>query len=315
MRKNSKIDGSELAQPHDPEASIRLATFDQYRSLLFSVAYRMLGSVADAEDMLQETFIRCQQAADNDVRSPRAFLVTIISRLCINHLQSARVQREEYVGQWLPEPIVTDSGSDPLGIIRIDESLSMAFLVLLERLTPVERAVFLLREVFEYEYSEIVKILGQSEINCRQILRRARQHVGTMRPRFKASAEKQNDLLEQFLQAIGNGDMDGLLALLSKDVVLYADGGGKAIAVPNLIHGADKVARGVLGGLKKLVPKNLVRRIMSVNGKPGVVGYLNGKPFSVITLEGDERHIQAIYLVTNPEKLSHLPELPASTAL
>src|SRR3954453_3409379 len=133
------------------EESIMLATFDQYRGLLFSIAYRMLGSVADAEDMLQESFIRWQKASDGDIRSPKAFLVTIISRLCINHLQSARVQREEYVGEWLPEPLVTDPASDPFGIIKVDESLSMAFLVLLERLTPVERAVFLLREVFEYE--------------------------------------------------------------------------------------------------------------------------------------------------------------------
>jgi RNA polymerase sigma-70 factor (ECF subfamily) len=139
-----------------------LATFDQYRSLLFSIAYRMLGSVADAEDMLQETFIRWQEAGNDDIRSPRAFLVTIISRLCINQLQSARSQREQYVGQWLPEPLVTEPGSDPLDLLRIDESVSMAFLVMLERLTAVERAVFLLREVFDYEYAEIANIIGQS---------------------------------------------------------------------------------------------------------------------------------------------------------
>src|SRR5258708_11317430 len=152
-----------------------LATFDQYRSLLFSIAYRMLGSVADAEDMLQETFIRWREAGNDDIRSPRAFLVTIISRLCINQLQSARSRREQYVGQWLPEPLVTEPGSDPLDLLRIDESVSMAFLVMLERLTPVERAVFLLREVFDYEYAEIANIIGQSEANCRQILHRARQ--------------------------------------------------------------------------------------------------------------------------------------------
>src|SRR3982074_1576316 len=184
-----------------------LATFDQHRSLLFSIAYRMLGSVADAEDMLQETYIRWKQTRDETIRSPRAFLVTIISRLCINHLQSARVQREEYVGQWLPEPVVTDPGSDPFGLMKVDESLSMAFLVLLERLTPIERAVFLLREVFEYEYSEVAAVLGQSEVNCRQILRRARQHVSAMRPRFEVSERKHNELLERFLEAIGNGDM------------------------------------------------------------------------------------------------------------
>jgi RNA polymerase sigma-70 factor, ECF subfamily len=272
----------------------------------------MLGSVADAEDMLQESFIRWQQAPDDEIRSPRAFLVTIISRLCINHLQSARVQREEYVGQWLPEPIVTGAGSDPLEIIRVDETLSMAFLVLLERLTPVERAVFLLRDVFDYEYSEISLVLGQNEINCRQILRRARQHVSATRPRFTASARKQNDLLEQFLQAIGSGDLDGLLALLSRDVVLHSDGGGKAIAVPNPIHGSGNVARGIMGGLRKLLPRNLVRHIVEVNGDPGVVSYLNGKPHSVLTLDVQEGYIEAIYILTNPEKLSHLAELSAS---
>jgi RNA polymerase sigma-70 factor (ECF subfamily) len=190
MRKNGNTGASGGAQSHEPEVPIRLATFDQYRSLLFSVAYRMLGSVADAEDMLQETFIRWQQAPNDDIRSPRAFLVTVISRLCINHLQSARMQREEYVGQWLPEPIVTDPGSDPLGIIRVDESLSMAFLVLLQRLAPIERAVLLLREVFEYEYSEIAAVLGQSEANCRQILRRARQHAASTLQSISQEAER-----------------------------------------------------------------------------------------------------------------------------
>jgi RNA polymerase sigma-70 factor (ECF subfamily) len=312
MQKNRDIDASGKTQSNDPAVSIRLATFDQYRSLLFSIAYRMLGSVADAEDMLQETFIRWQQAADDDIRSPRAFLVTIISRLCINQLQSARVQREEYVGQWLPEPLVTDPGSDPLGIIRVDESLSMAFLVLLERLTPIERAVFLLREVFEYEYSEIAAVVGQSEVNCRQILRRARQHVSAMRPRFEASTQKQNDLLQRFLEATGTGDMEGLIALLSNDVVLHSDGGGKAIAVPNLIHGADNVARGILGALRKLLPQTLVRRLARINGKPGLVSYLDGKPYSVFTLDAVDGRIRTIYILTNPEKLSHLPELPAN---
>jgi RNA polymerase sigma-70 factor (ECF subfamily) len=175
VRSPEEGDGEAMQKPG--RESIRLATFDQYRGLLFSIAYRMLGSVADAGDMVQEAFIRW--------RSPRAFLVTIISRLCMNQLQSARARREEYVGERLPEPLVTDAGSDPFGIIRVDESLSMAFVILLERLTAVERAVFLLREVFEYEYSEIAAILGQNEANCRQILRRARQHVDAARPRFK----------------------------------------------------------------------------------------------------------------------------------
>src|ERR1700739_3984761 len=211
---NNHSGHDEKPQATSAEDAIRLATFDQYRGLLFSIAYRMLGPIADAEDMLQETFIRWHQSAEQDIRSPRAFLVTIISRLCMNHLQSARVQREEYVGQWLPEPLLTDPKNDPLKALKIDESLSMPFLVLLERLTPVERAVFLLHEVFDYKHSEIAEVLGQSEANCRQILRRARQHVGVVGRRFKASAQESNDLLERFLQATRKGDMEGLVALL-----------------------------------------------------------------------------------------------------
>jgi RNA polymerase sigma-70 factor (ECF subfamily) len=297
-------------QPQHGSAPSQLETFNQYRGLLFSIAYRMVGSVADTEDMLQETFIRWQQTSDDAIRSPRAFLVTVISRLCINYLESARVQREKYVGQWLPQPLVTDPGSDPLGIIRVDESISMAFLVVLERLTPVERAVFLLREVFEYEYSEISAVLDQSETNCRQILRRARKHVSALRPRFKASAQKQNDLLERFIQATRSGDMDGLVALLSSDVVLHSDSGGKAIALPNLIHGADNVARGILGGLKKHVPSTLMRRIMPINGASAVVSYLNGQPHSVLSLDVTDGHIWGIYIVTNPDKLTRLPAAP-----
>jgi RNA polymerase sigma-70 factor (ECF subfamily) len=170
--------------------------------------------------------------------------------------------------------------------------------------------VFLLREVFEYEYSDIAAVLGQSEANCRQILRRARQHVSAMRPRFKVSARKQSDLLERFLQA-ASGDLDGLVGLLADDVVLHSDGGGKAIAVPNVVHGVDGVTRGILGGLKKLVPRDLVRRLAQINGAPGVISYLHGKPFSVLTLDVLKGRIQAIYIVTNPEKLAHLPDLAA----
>jgi RNA polymerase sigma-70 factor (ECF subfamily) len=312
MRNNSDLNHAGQPKPKELSDSIRLATFEQYRGLLFSIAYRMLGSVADAEDMLQETFIRWQQTEDDNIRSPRAFLVTIMSRLCINQLQSARAQREEYVGEWLPEPIMTDPKSDPLGLIKVDESLSMAFLVLLERLTPIERAVFLLREVFEYEYAEIATILGQSEPNCRQILRRARQHVEAMRPRFTTSERKKKDFLERFLSATEHGDMEGLVALLANDVVLQSDGGGKGVAVPNAIHGADKVARGAVGGLQRLLPKDLVYRHAQINGEPGIVSYRGGKPFSVLTIDVDDSQIRAIYIVTNPQKLAHLSELPSS---
>ena len=281
MPKDPELSALSGMEPHRDAESRGLAAFEQHRGLLFSIAYRMLGSVADAEDMLQEAFIRWQRTSSDEIRSPRALLVTIVTRLCINYLESARVRREQYVGEWLPEPLVTDPKSDPAQVVRVDESLSMAFLVLLERLTSTERAVFLLREIFEYEYSEVAAILGQSEANCRQILRRARQHVLEVRPRFKASREERNNLLERFLRATSQGDMDALVDLLASDVVLHSDGGGKALAVPNLILGADNVARGILGSLEKLVPRNLLTRIAAINGQPGIVSYLNGKPYSV----------------------------------
>ena len=308
MRKVNE-QGQSVAGSADPGTSICLATFDQYRGLLFSIAYRMLGSVADAEDMLQEAFIRWQQSSEQDIESPRAFLVAIVSRLCINHLQSARVQREQYFGEWLPEPIVTNIASDPFGILKIDESLSMAFLILLERLTPIERAVFLLREVFEYDYSEVARIVGQSEVNCRQILRRARQHIEAMRPRFEVPERKRTDLFDRFLEAVGTGEMGGLLDLLAKDVVLHSDGGGKGVAVPNEVRGADRVARGILGALQRLVPRNLVRKLGHINGSPGVINYLEGKPHSVVTLEIRDGLIREIFIISNPEKLSHIPPL------
>jgi RNA polymerase sigma-70 factor (ECF subfamily) len=288
-----------------------LTTFNEHRSLLFSIAYRMVGSVADAEDVLQDAFIRWQRASHEEIRSSKAFLVTIVSRLCINHLQTARVQREEYVGQWLPEPVVTDPASDPESALWADESLSMAFLLLLERLTPVERAVFLLREVFDYDYAEIAESLSRSEANCRQILCRAKEHVHAARPRFTASAREQTDLLARFVQATTKGDLDGLLALLASDVVLHTDGGGKARALPNLIHGATSVARAILGGMRKFAPQNQVVRLVEINGEPGFVSYVNGQPASALVLHSGHDQIQTIYVITNPAKLAHLPVAPS----
>ena len=291
----------------------RLDAFNQHRGLLFSIAYRMLGSSADAEDMVQETFIRWQQAPDTEIRSPRAFLVTIISRLSINHLQSARVQREEYVGQWLPEPLLTGPlTGGPSTVAQIDQSLSIAFLVLLERLSPMERAVFLLREVFDYEYAEIAQTLGPTEANCRQILRRARQHIAEERPRFDATPRQREQLLHEFLEAADRGDLDGLIALLSKDAVFHSDGGGKAPALPKPVYGASNVARLMLASLEKFVPPNVVRRIAEINGQPGVVSYVGGRPFAVFTVDVADGHIQNLYVVTNPEKLARLPGLPAA---
>lgn len=281
--------------------------FEQHRGLLFSIAYRMLGSVADAEDALQDAYIRWQQASDADVRSPKAFLITIVSRLCINQLTSARVRREEYVGEWLPEPIVTEPGSATSEMLEVDESVSMALLLMLERLTPVERAVFLLSEVFDYKHADIASTLGLSKANCRQLLRRARLKVHRGRTRFNASIEDHTDLLARFLQAAASGDMNGLLALLSTNVALRSDGGGKAPALPHPIYGAEIIARTITHGLRKLVSQNVLQRIVRINGEPGIVSYLDGHPQSAFVLHVREGRIEVIYIVTNPEKLSHLP--------
>jgi RNA polymerase sigma-70 factor, ECF subfamily len=287
----------------------KLVAFDQHRGLLLSVAYRMLGSVADAEDMVQETFIRWQQTT-TDVQSPRAFLITIISRLCINYLQSGRLQREQYVGQWLPEPLVLELGSEPVDTVQRDEFLSMAFLLLLEHLNPVERAVFLLREAFDYGYDEIAEILGQNETNCRQILRRARQHLATAGSRFKVSGLKRRELLDRFVVASGSGNLEGLVAILEEDVVLYADGGGKGFAVPNPVVGAMNVARAIVMGQAKFLPKEpMVSRRVSINGMPGVVSYLADRPLYALTVEAEGERISSIYFVTNPDKLSRIPAL------
>jgi RNA polymerase sigma-70 factor (ECF subfamily) len=289
----------------------RLETFNQHRGLLFSIAYRMLGSRADAEDMVQETFLRWEHASDAEIRDPRAFLVTVITRLCINQLQSARAKREEYFGQWLPEPLLTQTGTESSLMSKLDGSLSMAFLMLLERLTPVERAVFLLREVFDYDYAEVAEMLGQSEVNCRKILSRAKQHVAEDRPRFDVSPNEQQSLLKHFIEATSHGDMGGLLALLSNDVVLYTDGGGKATAVPNPIYGAQHVGRFFIGGEKKFLPKDVVRRFTEINGQPGIVAYHRGQVYGVLILDIAAGRIRHIYIVRNPDKLTMLPGLPA----
>jgi len=286
-----------------------LETFNQHRALLSSIAYRMLGSWADAEDAVQEAFVRWQRAAGQEIVSPRSFLVTIVSRLCINQLQSARARREEYTGQWLPEPILTGPADGLDAAFRVDESLSTAFLMLLERLSPAERAVFLLREVFEYEYDEIAPIVGQSATTCRQILRRARQHVTAGRPRFATSLQQRRALAQQFLDASRTGDLRSLLQLLSTDVVFYSDGGGKAPAIPNPVQGADGVARLLINAQQKFVPTSVESRILPINGVPGVVTYAAGWPFSAVSFDFVEDRISAIYLVTNPDKLDHLPML------
>jgi len=286
--------------------------FQAYKPLLFSIAYNMLGSVMDAEDCVQEALLRWYQASANGemeaVRSPKSYLSTIITHLCIDQLRSARVQRECYVGIWLPEPLVVVDESSVTGIAELSETLSLAFLRLLEQLSPVERAVFLLRQVFDYEYAEIAAIVQKSEDNCRQIVRRARQHLGAHRPVYNASKEQQDTILHQFIHACTNGDMDGLLALLTNDIVSYADSGGKVSAARNPIYGADRVARYILGFVRK-VPADYHFRVARINGQPGIINYVNGAPFAIMTLDILDGHIRELDTIVNPDKLRGIAAL------
>jgi RNA polymerase sigma-70 factor (ECF subfamily) len=231
----------------------------------------MLGSVMDAEGVVQETFVRWQRAPRAEVRSPRAYLSAVVTRLGVDQLRSAKARREEYVGSWLPEPLPTEPASDVVGV---DESLSMAFLVLLESLNPTERAVFILREVFDHDYEEISGIVGKSEHNCRQIARRPRQSVAARRPRFERSPEQEERLTRQFVEACVSGDMEGLLELLSDDITVWSDGGGK-VAARRPIHGPDRVARFFLGLVGKAPPLFAVRQTW-INGQAGIIGYVGG---------------------------------------
>jgi RNA polymerase sigma-70 factor (ECF subfamily) len=289
------------------EEHTRVEIFLEYRPLLLSIAYRMLGSMADAEDLVQETFIRWQTSAGADVRSPRAYLVTILSRLCIQQLESARVQREQYVGPWLPEPVSTGSPADPLDATELQESLSMAFLLLLERLTPTERAAFLLHDVFGYAYDELVRVLGKNESACRQIVHRARRHVTENRPRYDAEPAQHEQLLQEFVAAASSGNLEGLLSVLSTEVVLYSDGGGRANAALRPLHGALNVARFILGAVAKSVPKDVSLNIETVNGQASLVyRLLQGSAGCVVSVEISGGRVSEVLVVTNPDKLRHV---------
>jgi RNA polymerase sigma-70 factor (ECF subfamily) len=292
-------------------AGDRGADFDAYRPLLFSIAYRMLGSVMDAEDMIQEAFLRWQQseAAGVEIISPKAYLSQIVTRLCIDHLRSARVQREQYVGPWLPEPLVgtmnADAAADPADATELADTLSTAFLLLLERLAPRERAVFLLREVFDYDHREVAEIVGVSEANCRQIARRARQYLADERPRFVVPPEQHRALARQFGEALTGGDTNALLSVLAAKVTTVSDGGGKVTAARVPIHGADLVAR-FLFGLWRMAPPGLALEEVTVNGRAGFVTLIDGEPRNVISFDISDDRIQAIYIVVNPDKLQRV---------
>ncbi len=282
----------------------RAETFTQYRPLLFSIAYRMLGSAMDAEDMVQETFVRWQSSPDA-IESPKAYLSAIVTRLCIDHLRSARVLREEYIGPWLPEPIVTETPHDSAVLA---DSLSIAFLRVLESLSPVERAVFLLREVFDYGYDEIARVVGKSEANCRQMVKRAKARIAERRPRFDVRREEHERLLAEFSQACLTGDVNGLLSLFADDITLYSDGGGKAGTARNPIYTPAKVARFIFAILRK-APPGFSARIARVNGQPTIISYANGTPYTVLAFDIADGRIRSIYNIINPDKLTRVPPL------
>src|SRR6266481_4617173 len=284
-------------------------SFETYRPYLFSIAYRMLGSAMDAEDLVQETYLRYQGTPLDAIRSLKAFLTTIIIRLCMDQLQLAHRQREVYVGPWLPEPILTTMTAetlDPAERVDREESISLAFLVLLEQLQPFERAVFLLREVFAYEFAEIATMLDKSEAACRRSFSRAKLHLRAHRPRFPASPQIHQQLLSGYFQAVQTGEMTPLMNLLSEDVILWADGGGKVKqAALHPIRGRDAVARFSLG-TKRFWPEHARVEVEEVNSEAALIIRTGDHVFSVLTIEVKQGQIQAIRVIANPEKLARI---------
>lgn len=282
-----------------------IAHHDRLRPLMFAIAYRMLGSVAEAEDVIQEAFLRMHQDS-TEVESPEAYATTVTTRLAIDHLRSARVRRESYVGDWLPEPLV-GAADDPADRAEQADSLSLAFLVVLERLAPVERAVFLLREVFAYDYDGIAGIVGKSPANCRQILARARRRVREAGHRSEPSRERRQELAQRFFAACWAGDLAGLEAVLAEDVAFHGDGGGKAPAIAQPVTGRTQVARFLLGLMRQVASRHLRLEPLLVNGVPGAAAWeADGRASAVFALHIVDGQVLAVHNVLNPDKLEHL---------
>lgn len=286
--------------------------FESQRMSLVGLAYRMLGTLSDADDVMQEAYLRWTRVEPDSVENPGAFLRAVVTRLCIDHQRTMRARRETYVGPWLPEPIV--GGLNPLAEERVEmaESLSMAFLVLLENLAPTERAAYLLRKVFEYDYAEIGGILEKTQANCRQMVHRAEERLRARRPRFDATPRETERLASEFLRACSTGDLDGLMNLLAEDAVLVSDGGGKAIAARRPIQGARNIARFLVGVTRKAPPGFVVEAAI-VNGEPGHVARVNGQPTNIHAFEIVAGRITRLFIIRNPDKLTRF--LPQSTSI
>jgi RNA polymerase sigma-70 factor, ECF subfamily len=278
--------------------------FQQWQPELFGLAYRMLGSAVDAADVVAEAYLRWRSAPRHDVSNPKAYLATVVARLSIDALTSARARRETYVGPWLPEPLLTDEAG-PAEASELSDSLSLAFLVLLEELTPAERAAFLLHDVFGYGYPEIAGALGRAEPACRQLVARARKDIGARRRRFEADQKLARQLADRFLAACAGGDLDALLAVMAEDVVVWTDGGGKAVAAPRPVVGAEKAARFLIGIARKTPPATEVLHV-NLNGQPGFVAVEAGTAFSAVALDVADGVVCGVRVVANPDKLAAL---------
>jgi len=279
-------------------------TFGRERRRLLGLAYRMLGSWSEAEDAVQEAWLRWHRAQTAEIRSPAAWLTTAVTRICIDELRSARTVREQYVGTWLPEPVPTED-ADPDGWLDMLDGLEVALLVVLERLAPAERAAFLLREVFDYGYGEIGAILGKSEPACRQLVSRARHRVNQERPRFEVVPGERERVFGAFLSAIENGDLTELEELFAEDAALYSDHGGKAAAARNVVRGADRLSRFFAGLRRKMSTRHSIRPC-HINGMPGLLGYEDGTLITALALEVAEGRIRTAYAWRNPDKLRTL---------
>jgi RNA polymerase sigma-70 factor (TIGR02957 family) len=301
---------SELAAGIRSGMTHREQVLEQLRPVSFAIAYRMLGSVSEAEDVVQEALLRVDRAlqADEEIASPRAFIATVTTRLAINELRSARARRESYVGEWLPEPIITNGDDDPARHAETADSLSLAMLVLLESLSPEQRAVMLLHDVFDYGYPEVAAIVGKSEDNVRQLATRARRRVQQRRPRFQTTREQRDELARRFFAAVEHGDLAGLEALLAHDVEMTADGGGKVPALARSLRGRSRVAGLLINGLRQLarLPGASLRPVR-VNGGPGGV-FLDGQErlIGVFALDIAGGEITGVSAIFNPDKLTHV---------
>jgi RNA polymerase sigma-70 factor, ECF subfamily len=285
--------------------------FQSHRRQLFAVAYRMLGSASDAEDVVQDAWLRYAAARRSELRSPQAYLTTIVTRLCLDRLKSARAVREEYIGPWLPEPVLTDQRREPEQSLALAESVTLAFMVLLETLSPEERAVFLLREVFDHEYDAIAAMLDTTPANCRQLFHRAKTRIAERRPRFRDAVAEKRPLVGRFVNALRNGDNDELTSVLAEDVGFWSDGGGKVLAARRPVFGRDSVVQ-VLVGIRRTAPAigipldAVTIDVVEVNHEPALVLRVAGRIDSVYTLTIEDDAIAAIRIVRNPDKLRFL---------